>query len=133
MNREGGTKAANGGWLRRLVRPIHIPIPLIELKTINAKKPPRPTAKTAAHKAHQSNHENRDCRRAITKATPKTKQSTGVTVSISIQNNGVADHPSLEALVAYHAQAPTNQTAEQSSSATESDAVETCLWLKAFI
>jgi len=48
------------------------------------------------------------------------KQTAGVTISISIQNKGVADQSFLKPLVAYHTQALATQTLEQISSATDS-------------
>ena len=85
------------------VRPIQMLTPLIENKTLTAQtasKVPRLTGSNPASKAPQASRENRECLRVSTRIMPIQKQMAGVTMTISIQNNGVADQSPLKALVA---------------------------------
>ena len=77
--------------------------PLIENKTLTAQtasKVPRLTGSNATSNAPQTSRENLECLRVSTRIIPIEKQIAGVTITISIQNNGVADQSPLKALVA---------------------------------
>jgi hypothetical protein len=87
----------------RLVGPIQMSTPLIENSTLiaqTASKVPKVTGKNVAINAHHSSRENRECLRASTKIMPLAKEIAGVTMTISIQHNGIADQSFLEALMA---------------------------------
>jgi hypothetical protein len=102
--------------------------PLIEnsiLTAQTASKVPRLTGGNAASNAPQTSRENLECLRASTRIMPIQKQIAGVTITISIQNNGVADQSPFKALVASYTQALANQRPEQMRSASESAEVET--------
>jgi len=80
-----------------------MPTPLIQNNaqtTQITSKVPRVTGKNAAANAHLSSRENRDCLHASLKIMPSLKQIAGVTITISIQNKGVADQSPLKPLVA---------------------------------
>jgi hypothetical protein len=97
------TKRSRGVRCRGVVGPIQMLTPLIENNTLtaqNASKVPRVTGKNPATNAHHSSRENRECLRPSTKIMPLAKQIGGVTITISIQDNGVADQSFLKALVA---------------------------------
>jgi hypothetical protein len=116
------------GSLQRMVRPRHtIPIPLNEPRTAMINSPPATTAITPASNATQCNHVSRGRCRDPSKATPLTKQRTGVTARTTIHGNGVVDHPSLESLRATKASAPTNQKTAELSKISEAREAANCL------
>ena len=80
-----------------------MPTPLIEnnpLTVHTANKVPRVTGGSPAANADHSSQEDRVCLRASTKIMPQEKQIAGVIMTISIQDNGVADQSLLSPLVA---------------------------------
>ena len=102
--------------------------PFIQNKTLTAQTAsnvPKLTGSKAASNAPQTSRVNLECLRVSTRTMPILKQIAGVTITISIQNNGVADQSPLKPLVAKKAQALANQRPEQMSSANESADVET--------
>ena len=80
-----------------------MPTPLIENNAFTAQAAsavPSVTGNEPAISAHRSNQEDGACLRAPIKIVPLGKQITGLTMTVSIQNNGVADQSVLEAPVA---------------------------------
>ena len=86
-----------------VLAPIQSLTPLMESKPLTAQtasKVPRLTGSNAASNAPQTSRENRVRLRASARIMPMLKQIAGVTITISIQNKGVADQSLLKALVA---------------------------------
>ena len=88
---------------------------------------PTVTGTNAAANAHRFSCENRRCLRLSIKIRTIEKHIAGVTISISIQNRGVADQSCLKPLVAYQTPTLAAQPNEQMSSATDNADEETCL------
>ncbi len=110
--RDSGTESPIPRCLQRFVRPIHrTPLARIEPNTIISIQPPKPTAMPPATNAHQSIHVSRLPKRwrEYTNASPMTEHKIGLARSMIIQTAGVSDHPSLELLCIYQAQAPPKQ------------------------
>lgn len=96
--------------------------PLVQSNALTARitsRVPNVTGKNAAANAHRSRRENCDCLRASLRIMQPLKQIAGATITMSIQNDGVADKSSPSPLVAYHARTARHQTPEQRRSTTE--------------
>ena len=96
------------------------PAPTIENSTLtdhNARAVPMVTGSDAAANAHQPIGVSFERLRASTRINPMAKQIAGLTITVSIQNKGVADQFDLNPVVAQYSMAPTSQRVEVTRSA----------------
>ena len=135
VNRDSGTDSANGGWLRRLVRPIRRHLKYSQKHMIITQHSAK-IGKHAATRLHQSKADSRSwCRRrAKSNAATSTLHTIGIRQTINNQNKDACDTPSFDCRFSTDAtQSPTNQNETKNMSAPERAATGTCLNLSALI
>jgi len=102
LTREDQQRLAVPASARRSVE-AQEPAPTIKNSTFtdhNASAVPTVTGSVAAANAHQPSGESSERLRASTRINPMAKQMAGLTITVSIQNKGVADQLGLNPVVA---------------------------------